>query len=208
MVPQRGEKKALIRLAFDNAKENYEQKTALKKREEEKRKQSIEGLKHFLKLQKIPKRIECYDISHIQGSHTVASMVVFTEGLPDKSQYRKFKIRTVVGPDDFKSMEEVLERRFKNYGKDKEGFNILPDLLIIDGGKGQLSSARKILKKLGLSDVATFGLAKREELLFKEDESYPIILPRQSESFYWFREFVMRLTVLLLHFIDNKEMIQ
>ncbi|AMP21161.1 hypothetical protein AZF37_08325 [endosymbiont 'TC1' of Trimyema compressum] len=184
VVPQKGEKKALIRLAYDNAKENYEQKKALKKREEEKRKQSLEGLKNFLKLQKIPKRIECYDISHIQGSHTVASMVVFTDGVPDKGQYRKFKIRTVDGPDDFKSMEEVLERRFKNFGKDKEGFNILPDLLVIDGGKGQLSSARKILKKLGLSHVATFGLAKREELLFKEDELDPIVLPRQSESFY------------------------
>ena len=184
VVPQKGEKKALIRLAYDNAKENYEQKKALKKREDEKRNQSLEGLKIFFKLQKIPKRIECYDISHIQGSYTVASMVVFTDGVSDKGQYRKFKIRTVDGPDDFKSMEEVLERRFKNFGKDKEGFNILPDLLIIDGGKGQLSSARKILKKLGLSHVATFGLAKREELLFKEDELDPIVLPRQSESFY------------------------
>ena len=184
IVPQKGKKKALIKLAYDNAKEKYEQSKAFKKFEEEKRKHNLNDLKNFLKLQKIPKRIECYDISHIQGSHIVASMVVFIDGLPDKRQYRKFKIRTVDGPNDFKSIEEVLERRFKNFKKDKKGFNIFPDLLIIDGGKGQLSSARKILKKFDLSHVATFCLAKRKEILFKENKLDPIVLPRQSESFY------------------------
>ncbi|MBQ2644368.1 excinuclease ABC subunit UvrC [bacterium] len=137
-----------------------------------------------LSLERFPHRVECYDISHIQGTNTVASMVVFINGLPAKSEYRKFKIKTVENgkPDDFQSMKEVLSRRLaklsdRNY----------PDLIIIDGGKGQLSSVMQIVRDMGITDINFVSLAKREEEIFVPNKSKPIIFSKNSEQLYFFQ---------------------
>lgn len=137
-----------------------------------------------LKLSRFPHRVECYDISHIQGTNTVASMVVFINGLPAKSEYRKFKIKTVeVGkPDDFQSMKEVLSRRLARL--DETNY---PDLIIIDGGKGQLSSVMQIVEEMGISDINFVSLAKREEEIFVPHQSRPVIFPKNSEQLYFFQ---------------------
>ena len=135
-----------------------------------------------LHLKNFPNRMECYDISHIQGTNTVASMVVFQNGLPKKSAYRKFKIRSTEGkPDDFLSMKEVLTRRLTRLGtKNWEK----PDLIIIDGGKGQLSSVMQIVEELGINDIDFISLAKREEEVFLPHKSKSILLPRDSNALY------------------------
>lgn len=135
-----------------------------------------------LHLKNFPNRMECYDISHIQGTNTVASMVVFQNGLPKKSAYRKFKIRSTEGkPDDFLSMKEVLTRRLARLGtKNWEK----PDLIIIDGGKGQLSSVMQIVEELGIKDIDFISLAKREEEVFLPHKSKSILLPRDSNALY------------------------
>lgn len=137
-----------------------------------------------LKLSRFPHWVECYDISHIQGTNTVASMVVFINGLPAKSEYRKFKIKTVeVGkPDDFQSMKEVLSRRLARL--DETNY---PDLIIIDGGKGQLSSVMQIVEEMGISDINFVSLAKREEEIFVPHQSKPVIFPKNSEQLYFFQ---------------------
>ena len=133
----------------------------------------------YLGLEAPPERMECFDISHIQGSETVASMVVFESGMPKKEDYRRYKLLTVEGkPDDFKSMQEVVSRR---YGK---GDQPPPDLIIIDGGKGQLSSALEIIRGAGWLQVPVIGLAKEFEHIFLEGESEPLILPRHSQALY------------------------
>ena len=135
-----------------------------------------------LKLQNFPNRIECYDISHIQGSNTVASMVVFQNGLPKKTAYRKFKIKSTEGkPDDFMSMKEVLTRRLNKLGQPKWE---KPDLIIIDGGKGQLSSVMQIVEEFGITDIDFVSLAKREEEVFLPNQSKSILLPRESNALY------------------------
>ena len=128
-------------------------------------------------MKRLPQRIECFDISHIQGAETVASMVVFTGGEPDKAEYRRFKLRTVEGsPDDFASMQEVTLRRYR------EAAEPLPDLIVIDGGKGQLSSALAVIRGVGLAEIPVIGLAKEFEHIFRENISEPLILPRHSEA--------------------------
>lgn len=135
-----------------------------------------------LKLKNFPNRIECYDISHIQGTNTVASMVVFQNGLPKKTAYRKFKIRTTEGkPDDFMSMKEVLTRRLNKLGEPKWE---KPDLIIIDGGKGQLSSVMEIVSEFEITDIDFVSLAKREEEVFLPNQSKSILLPRESNALY------------------------
>lgn len=160
---------------------------------------SVDSLKKDLRLNKLPRRIECFDISHIQGTDTVASMVVFIDGKPKKSDYRKFKINTVSDetgmPDDFLSMREVIYRRFKkiaegnlaegennNNNNDDESFGSKPDLIIIDGGKGQLSSAVKVLDDLQIKDQNIIGLAKRLEEVFFPNESIPHNIPKISSG--------------------------
>ena len=137
-----------------------------------------------LKLQRFPHRVECYDISHIQGTNTVASMVVFINGLPAKSEYRKFKIKTLEEgkPDDFQSMKEVLTRRLKRLDE-----NNYPDLIIIDGGKGQLSSVIEIVENMGITDINFVSLAKREEEIFTPHNSNSVIFPKNSEQLYFFQ---------------------
>lgn len=135
-----------------------------------------------LMLQNFPNRIECYDISHIQGTNTVASMVVFQNGLPKKTAYRKFKVKSTEGkPDDFMSMKEVLTRRLNKLGQPKWE---KPDLIIIDGGKGQLSSVMQIVGDFGITDIDFVSLAKREEEVFLPNQSKSILLPRDSNALY------------------------
>jgi excinuclease ABC subunit C len=130
-----------------------------------------------LNLKKPPQRIECFDISHIQGVEKVASMVSFDRGRPDKSQYRKFIIKTVEGIDDFKSMAEVVGRRYRRLQKEGKPF---PDLVLIDGGKGQLSSALEAIRDLGIKGLAVAALAKQEEEVFLPGSSLSIRLPMDS----------------------------
>ncbi len=135
-----------------------------------------------LKLKNFPHRMECYDISHIQGTNTVASMVAFINGLPKKSEYKKFKIKSTEGkPDDFLSMKEVLTRRLSHLGE--KNWN-KPDLIIIDGGKGQLSSVMKIVEEMGITGIDFVSLAKRREEVFLPRQSKSILLPRDSGALY------------------------
>ncbi len=140
---------------------------------------SVAALQRDLRLKTIPKKIECFDISNLQGSDTVASMVVFEDGKPKKSLYRKFIIKSVTGPDDFSSMREVIERRYKSLIEKNEPF---PDLIMVDGGKGQLSSAVEILDSLGFNNYNIIGLAKRLEEVFLPDKSDPEMIPKTSSG--------------------------
>jgi excinuclease ABC subunit C len=140
---------------------------------------AAKALQRDLRLKNIPERIDCFDISNIQGSDSVASMVVFIEGKPKKSEYRKYIIKTVEGSNDFASMQEVVMRRYKRAIEEKLK---LPDLIMVDGGKGQLSSAVEILKQLGLENIPIIGLAKRLEEIFFPDLSDPQLLPKTSSS--------------------------
>lgn len=177
LQPQRGTRRELIRLAADNAAEVLRQRLEQEKIRDGKLQDGLIELAENLSLAEWPRRIECFDISHIQGSETVASMVVFTDGEPDKSQYRRYRLKTVEGaPDDFAAMQEVTLRRYREL---KEP---LPDLIVIDGGKGQLSSALEVIRGVGLDWVPVIGLAKEFEHIFREKISDPLILPRHSEA--------------------------
>ncbi len=184
LVPKRGEKKKLAEMVAENARIYLDQIENKAEREKLKNTQALEKLQKYLNLKDIPKRIEAFDISNTQGAQSVASMVVFENGQPKKDDYRKFKIKSVVGPDDFASMREVIHRRFKRALSGDAKFNVLPDLLLIDGGKGQLKYARGALKKLGLSSIPTIALAEEFEHIFIESEGGPIILPENSEAIY------------------------
>lgn len=176
--PQRGVKKELLELSCANAKKLLEERLrkgslSLKNDEE-----AAEELQQALQLTKPLGRMDCFDISHTQGTETVASMVVFRNGTASKKDYRKYKILSAEGkPDDFKSMQEVVYRRYKDYED-------LPDLVVIDGGKGQLSSALEVIRGLGLHDLAVCGLAKREEEIFIPGRSESIMLDRDSASLH------------------------
>lgn len=179
----RGKYKELHELALKNAT-NLLENAKLKKMAQIRDDFNEVGsyLAEKLHLTNFPNRIECYDISHIQGTNTVASMVVFQNGLPKKTAYRKFKVRMTEGkPDDFLSMKEVLSRRLARLGQPKWE---KPDLIIIDGGKGQLSSVMQIVKELGISGIDFVSLAKREEEVFLPNQSESILLPRDSSALY------------------------
>ena len=192
-VPKIGDKYKLVFMVKKNARLLLDE-LILTRMKREFIPPSLESLKRDLHLEKLPKRIECFDISHIQGTDTVASMVVFVDGKPRKSDYRKFKINAVQDetgmPDDFLSMREVIYRRFRriageNPGKDNSGsddpsFSSKPDLVIIDGGKGQLSSAVKVLEDLSIKNQSIIGLAKRLEEVFFPGESDPQNIPKTS----------------------------
>ncbi|MGB6742815.1 MAG: excinuclease ABC subunit UvrC, partial [Terracidiphilus sp.] len=174
-VPQRGEKRSLVDLAGQNAKQSYTQRFRVL---EPSRKAIQEALADALMLPELPRRIECFDISHIQGAETVASLVVWEDGKMNKSQYRKFKVMTVVGVDDFASMREVVERRYRRL-KDED--KPMPSLVLIDGGLGQLHAAADALESLGFTSQPLASIAKREEVIYlygNEDE--PVVLDRRS----------------------------
>ncbi len=178
--PQIGAKAQILKNNWQNAYEHLEKQVDKDKYLRDFTYGACEQLKDKLSLSKFPHKIEGYDISNISGTNKVASMVVFIDGQPNKKLYRKFIIKTVEGADDFASMEEVLRRRFKDaFTKDDESFATLPDLIVVDGGKGQLSSAVKIMDEFGLT-LDIVSLAKQEEEVFKRDESEPHRLPRSS----------------------------
>ncbi|MDU2063561.1 MAG: excinuclease ABC subunit UvrC [Sporomusaceae bacterium] len=178
ITPQRGTKHDLVAMASGNAAVVLEQQAQKLALEDAQTSGAVADLGRYLGLAKEPYRMECFDISHIQGAETVASMVVFEGGKPKKEDYRRFKLKTVEGkPDDFKSMQEVVGRR---YGKEDWP---LPDLIIIDGGKGQLSSALTVIRECGYEGPVV-GLAKEFEHIFREGESDPVILPRHSQALY------------------------
>ena len=170
LVPQRGDKKALVELATRNAELSYRtrfnENTAAHF-------DALETLRTVLGLQAVPRRIECFDISTIQGSETVASMVVCEDGRMKKSEYRKFRVRGVT-LDDVGAMREIVQRRYRKVLEDGGPF---PDLILIDGGKGQLTAAYDALEQIGLANLVAVGIAKKEELLFTRDQQDPIALP-------------------------------
>lgn len=175
--PKGGARAQLVALAYNNASENLTKTVQKIASRESLTKGAVMQLKEMLSLEKPPKRMECYDISNISGTDKVASMVVFVNGEPAKERYRRFRIKTVVGSDDFACMREVLSRRLGEMSGGDLSFSEVPDLIIVDGGKGQLSSAVEILEGSG---IAVVGLAKREEEIFRPHESEPVILPRDS----------------------------
>ena len=196
LIPREGQQRELIQLAAENAADTLKALQARWHAEKHRQTEALAELQSALKLSAPPNRIECYDISNTQGTFAVGSMVVFEQGVPSKKFYRRFNIRSVTGPDDFASMEEVLLRRFNRWQAaqeliDKPGekvdqsFSLLPDLLIVDGGKGQLSRAVAVLEKFNLLDqIPVAGLAKQNEELFVPGQSNPIVLPKGSQGLF------------------------
>jgi excinuclease ABC subunit C len=195
-IPREGPQQELIQMAAENAAATLEALEAQWHADTHRQEQALSELKAALDLPEIPNRIECYDISNTQGTVAVGSMVVFGQGVPKKNLYRRFNIRSVSGPDDFASMEEVLTRRFNRWKaaqdlaeapgeKPDPAFAILPELLIVDGGKGQLSRAVKVLDEFGLTGrFFVAGLAKQNEELFVPGKLMPVMLPRHSQALY------------------------
>jgi excinuclease ABC subunit C len=174
-VPQRGEKLRLLELVVRNARLSYDLEWRHPRKQSE---EILRALRDLLDLEVEPRRIECFDISNIQGSDVVASMVCFEAGLPKKADYRKFRVRGVSGsPDDFAAMREVVGRRYRRVLEEGKE---LPDLVLIDGGKGQLGAAVGALEELGLGDQPVASLAKREELIYLRGREEPLALPRAS----------------------------
>ena len=217
-VPERGEKRRLVALATRNAEEALERERAEWMADAARRDEALTELAAALELPRVAERIECYDMSNIQGTAAVGSMVVFIDGKPEPKEYRRFRIRSGDTPDDFRMMGEVLRRRFSRVAKlraetgalslaavgadetpemaeepDPEGGTrprdgdagwAVPDLVIVDGGKGQLSTAVGVLDELGITDVPLAGLAKRFEELFLPGRAAPVVLPRRSQALY------------------------
>lgn len=174
-APQRGDKRSLVDLVCQNAKQAYDQRFRTLQPSQ---KAIAEALQDALNLEEVPKRIECFDISHIQGAETVASMVVWEDGAMKKSDYRKFKVKTVSGVDDFASMREIIQRRYSRLLEEKKP---LPSLILIDGGLGQLHAAYAALEQIGITLQPLASIAKREEIIYvygQEDE--PVVLDRRS----------------------------
>ena len=194
-VPKSGTSQELVQMATENAMETLQALRTQWDADKNKQTQALAELQSALDLPEPPNRIECYDISNTQGTASVGSMVVFEQGTPSKGMYRHFNIKSVVGPDDFASMEEVLTRRFKRWQAAQENqqvgvkpdpsFAVLPDLLMVDGGKGQLGRAVGVLQQFGLTEVVpVVGLAKQQEELFQPQKANSIILPRHSQGLY------------------------
>lgn len=211
--PQRGDKRRLVAMASENAAEALAMSRVRWLADRGRTEAALSELEEALSLPAPPTRIECYDISNTQGSHVVASMVVFLDGRPATNEYRRFRIKSVdtsQGPNDFASMAEVIERRFRRLGEERravraegydvpdqptpvgdedestesEGWGAVPDLVIVDGGKGQVSAAHDVMRNLAVDDIPLAGLAKREELLYLVDASDPVRLERRSQGLY------------------------
>ena len=208
-VPERGEKRRLVAMATGNAVEALARERAEWLADTAKRDEALAELASALGLPKMPERIECYDMSNIQGTSAVGSMVVFIDGRPEPKEYRRFRIRSGDTPDDFRMMAEVLRRRFSRIAKlrsetgalsldavgadevpeedadrPREAGWAVPDLVIVDGGKGQLSAAIGVMDDLGITDVPLSGLAKRFEELYLPGQAAPVVLPRRSQALY------------------------
>ena len=197
-VPQRGEKRKLVEMVAQNAAQGLEQLTIRRIHESTNNRQAMDDLQEALSLPESPNRIECYDISNIQGTNAVGSMVVFEDGKPRTAHYRRFQIKNVAGVDDYSMMREVLTRRFKRLSdalrkqrenpdspdaKD-ESWGIIPDLVVIDGGKGHLGAALQVFLELGIDNVPLCSLAKENEELFVPYVKDPIVLPRNSQALF------------------------
>ena len=201
-VPQRGERKRLVNLVARNAKEGLDQRRVKWLADKEKVSAALDELQEQLSLPAPPGRIETYDISNIRGTNAVGSMVVFQDGQSKRSHYRRFKIRGVEGIDDYAMMQEMIRRRFGKLGrgskgngapsdskrpsaaKDDKGWGILPDLVLIDGGKGHLNAVLEVMLELGLANVPLASVAKQEEEVFIPEMAEPINLPRNSQGLY------------------------
>jgi excinuclease ABC subunit C len=196
-VPRRGPLRQLLALVAENAAEHLAAERWRRERARDASEGALEDLAARLGLPAPPRRIECYDNSNLQGAHPVSAMVVFEDGRPKKSEYRRFRVRGVVGPDDFATMREVLRRRFRRLQAERaalaaasqgevperaSGFARWPDLVLIDGGRGQLSAALEAMRELGVEGVPAFALAKEHEWLYAEDRPEPIVLPEGSAA--------------------------
>ncbi|HMD87725.1 MAG TPA: excinuclease ABC subunit UvrC [Anaerolineaceae bacterium] len=195
VVPRLGTPQELVEMASENASDTLKALRTQWEADTNRQTEALAELQQALHLASPPNRIECYDISNTQGTAAVGSMVVFQQGVPSKNLYRRYNIKSASGPDDFASMEEVLTRRFKRWQAAQEvsapgekpdpSFSLLPDLLIVDGGKGQLGRAVKVLEAFGLSGrVPVTGLAKQQEELFLPGRSESLLLPRHSQGLY------------------------
>ena len=174
-APQRGDKRSLVDLVCQNARQSFDQRFRVL---QPSIRSMQEALQDALTLAEPPERIECFDISHIQGAETVASMVVWEKGAMKKADYRKFQVKTVTGVDDFASMREIIHRRYKRLHDNKEP---MPSLILIDGGLGQLHAAADALMEIGLTSQPLASIAKREEIIYVHgQEDDPVILDRRS----------------------------
>jgi excinuclease ABC subunit C len=194
-VPQRGERARLLEMAAKNAEEALTQATIKKDYDSERSEKLLADLQEALGLDRLPRRIECYDISNLMGTDPVGSMVVFEDGRPRPAHYRRFHIKGVKGANDFAMLQEMLRRRFlrltaarverdqRDGKQDDDSFESLPDLVIVDGGKGQLSAAREVMEELGVHQIATFGLAKQKEELIPTGGA-TILLPLGSPALF------------------------
>jgi excinuclease ABC subunit C len=184
-IPRRGTRKHLVEMVAKSAEENLNHERVRWLNDEQRTTMALTELGDRLQLERLPRRIECYDISNLQGDSPVASMVVFEDGRPKKSDYRRFGIKDVEGPNDYAMMQEVLRRRFKRAHdlESTQEWRELPDLVIVDGGKGQLNSALAVFEELDVN-VPVVGLAKENEEIFLPGERDPIILPRDAQSLY------------------------
>jgi excinuclease ABC subunit C len=194
-VPRRGGRVRLLEMARKNAEEALRQATIKKDYDDERAEKLLSDLQDALGMDRLPRRIECYDISNLMGSDPVGSMVVFEEGRPRTAHYRRFHIKGVRGSNDFAMMQEMLRRRFARLAAAREravegsddpdsSFESLPDLVVIDGGKGQLSAAREVMEELGVHQITTFGLAKRKEELYPAGGRHSVMLPLDSPALF------------------------
>lgn len=184
LVPQRGEKKQLAELAYSNGAESLKRKRELIFKEWERGEGALSELSAIIGMDELPHRMECFDNSHFQGRDTVGSMVVFIDGKPEKTLYRRFRTKTESNGDDYEAMREHLTRRFKSALENDEKFSELPDLLILDGGRGQLNVALEVLDEFGLSYISAIGLAERNEEIILPDRSDPVVLPKSSSTLH------------------------
>jgi excinuclease ABC subunit C len=189
LTPCRGEKKRLVDLVAQNASELLEQSRIKWLADSGKTAAALEELKDRLRLSRIPRRIECYDISDIRGTAAVGSMVVFMNGQPKSSHYRRFRIRTVDGMDDYAMMREVLRRRFRRASSARQeetgqSWGSTPDLILIDGGRGHLNAALDVIRELGIEFLPLAGIAKENEEIFVPQSTGPITFPRNSSALY------------------------
>jgi excinuclease ABC subunit C len=190
-IPRRGAKRELLSTVTRNAQEAFVQHRLRRASDHNARARALTALQGALDLPEAPLRIECFDISNLQGTEIVGSMVVMEDGLAKRSDYRHFKVRSQEGQDDFAAMEEVLTRRFRRYLEDREAgarrgrrFAYPPNLLLVDGGRGQLNVAVRVLEELGLEDVSVAALAKRFEEVYLPDREDPTRIPRDSEALF------------------------